>query len=54
MRSIKVFVCENDQVSKEIIDKYFDTGKITYAASFYPHHLEAITQALDDIQQKEI
>lgn len=51
-KDIHVFVCEDDTVAKEII-KFFEKGKVTYAAVFKESERGEIVSALDRIQDGE-
>lgn len=47
---LHVFICENDEVAQEIIQKYFKKGWVSYAALFPTERRTEITEALDKIQ----
>ncbi len=48
---ITVFICESEAVKKEILERFFTHGSITYAATFDQADREKITSALDSIQE---
>lgn len=49
---ISVFVCEDPQLTRELIDKHFDTGRLTYAAIFRADQRKAVVNSLDSIQEQ--
>ncbi len=54
MKDIHVFICENKEDAVEITQKYFATGRITYAALFEESSRDEVTAALDRIQEGQL
>lgn len=49
-KEITVFICEDNQVAKEIATKYFNKGQITFASIFPESKREAITSKLEELE----
>ena len=50
-KEITIFICENHEVSREIIGKYLKVGEVTYAEMLPAKNREKIVAFLKDIEK---
>ena len=50
-KEITIFICESRDVSREIIGKYLEAGKVTYAEMLPVRNREKIVEFLKSIEE---
>ncbi len=51
---ITIFICEDEETKKEIIQKFFDKNKITYANILSADLREKIVKAIEELENEEL
>jgi hypothetical protein len=46
---LSVFICENDEVSREILKKYFEGGKVTYVSMIPSGKREELVELIEKL-----
>ena len=50
MKDIIVFICEDEEVGREIVGKYLKEGQVTYASFFKAEKRNEIADLLDKVE----
>ncbi len=49
-KEIYVFVCEDKDSARQIIDSHFEKGKVTFAQLFKEENRDKIVKAIEDFE----
>ena len=53
-KDITIFISEDAETSKEIMNKYFDKEKVTYAEVMSASNREKVVRALEELEEESL